>query len=516
MVTGNLAKKIGELVTELEKDYTFLPDKPKHTSVSLLDIVNNNYRFEAFAFNLEAKVAFNKVKECKYGYINLWGNNGLVANAFYPGRFKRIYVSKGEGYPFYLPSQLTEVYPKPTKFISEKTYNEIKGIEIESNNLLLTRSGTIGKCSISSRTNIGKVYSDDVIRVSFHGKYDLGYVYAFVQSEIGQLILKTNNYGAVVQHIEPEHLENVVIPNAPEKIKRKVHELVVKSYDLRDQSNELIDKAEKMLYEELQLPPIEELQPKYFDASKDIRNYQTNLSGLNLRFDGSYHLPIVKAIEETLEKTSLKVVEIKNKGISKTIFLPGRFKRIYVDKKEFGIKFIGGKQINDLNPDSEKYLSKTIHHYRAINELILSENTILITRSGTIGKVSIVPKHWSDWAANEHIIRVFPTSNEIAGYLFCWLNSEYGNTLTTKHNYCSVVNEIDTNHVGDIKIPLLKNESKQKEINDLVLKANELRYEAHLKEQEAIRIVNEDVINETKYDRNFAAEPKVKYKKPKN
>jgi len=261
------------------------------------------------------------------------------------------------------------------------------------------------------------------------------------------------------------------------------------------------------------LPPIEELQPKYFDNTIEIRNYQTKLSDLNLRFDGSYHLPIVKAIEEILQKTSKKVIEIRNTAISKSILLPGRFKRTYVENKDFGIKFIGGKQINDLNPNSDKYLSKSIHKSRTTNELVLSENTILITRSGTIGKVSIVPKHWNEWAANEHIIRVFPASKEIAGYLFCWLNSDYGHKLITKHTYGSVVDEIDTSHVGDIKIPLLKKKSKQKEINELVLKANELRYEAHLKEQEAIRIVNEDVINVTVSSKNLAAEPTVKYKK---
>ena len=36
-------------------------------------------------------------------------------------------------------------------------------------------------------------------------------------------------------------------------------------------------------------------------------------------------------------------------------------------------------------------------------------------------------------------------------------------------------------------MPLLKNKTKQSEINDLVLKANELRYQAHLKEQEVIK-----------------------------
>ncbi len=140
----------------------------------------------------------------------------------------------------------------------------------------------------------------------------------------------------------------------------------------------------------------------------------------------------------------------------------------------------------DLNPNSNKFLSESIHGTRLGKELLLHENCILITRSGTIGKISLVPKHWENWAANEHIIRVFPGSKEIAGYLFCWLNSDYGNEMIKKHTYGAVVDEIDTNHVGDIPLPILKNSKKQTEINDLVLKANELRYQAHKKEQMAI------------------------------
>ena len=57
-----------------------------------------------------------------------------------------------------------------------------------------------------------------------------------------------------------------------------------------------------------------------------------------------------------------------------------------------------------------------------------------------------------------------------------------------------MVDEIDTAQVQNIEIPIIKNESIQKEINNKVLQANELRYQAYLKEQEAIAIMN-DVIN---------------------
>lgn len=483
MVTGNLAHKLQP--EEIERIDPLSPDPLKYTSVALSEIYSNNTRLEAGAFNLEAKAAKYKVEHCRYGYVHLWGEDGLVSEASYPGRFKRIYVEKEDGIPFFLPSQLGEIQPKPSKYISEKTYKRIRGIEIKPNSLLLSRSGTIGKCAISSRTTIGKVYSDDVIRVFFRSDCDLGYVYAYFCTPIGQQMLQTNNYGAVVQHIEPEHLKNIIIPNAPDPIKRKIHNLVVESYDLRDKSNELIDKAEQILYEELQLPPIEQLKPTYFDKDVNLRNYTTKLSELNLRLDCSYHAPICTTILNLLKKNANEIRYCGDSNITQDVALPTRFKRTYVEATH-GTKFIGGKQINELNPSSEKYLA----HSDIDDELKLKENSILITRSGTIGKTTIVPRHWTNWIGSDHIIRIIPASDQIAGYLYCWLSTEYALQLIKRNTFGAVVDEIDTAQVQNIEIPIIKNESIQKEINNKVLQANELRYQAYLKEQEAIAIMN--------------------------
>ena len=488
MVTGNLAYKLQpEVVEEINP---LAPDPLKFTSVALSEVYSNNTRLEASAFNLEAKAAKYKVEHCRYGYVYLWGKDGLIKEASYPGRFKRIYVEKGEGIPFFLPSQLGEIHPNPSKYISEKTYSSIKGVEIKPNSLLLSRSGTIGKCAISSKTTIGKVYSDDVIRVFFNSDCDLGYVYAYFCTPICQQMLQTNNYGAVIQHIEPEHLKNIIIPNAPELIKRKIHNLVVESYDLRDQSNELMDEAERILYEELQLPPIEKLKPKYFDESVDLRNYTTKLSGLNLRLDCSYHTPETATILSIIHNTAKEVKRIGDKEISDKIILAGRFKRTYVDDKN-GIPFFGGKQLLELSPSNIKYLSKDQHGSRITKELYLKENMVAVTCSGTIGKVNIIPRHWENWALNQHVMRIVPATKDIAGYIYCWLNTDYAYQLIVRNTYGAVVDEIDDRHLSQVEIPLLKNESKQKEINDKVLEANELRYQAYLKEQEAVKKMEE-------------------------
>jgi type I restriction enzyme S subunit len=54
--------------------------------------------------------------------------------------------------------------------------------------------------------------------------------------------------------------------------------------------------------------------------------------------------------------------------------------------------------------------------------------------------------------------------------------------------------EIDQHQLAEVPIPLLSDENQMREINALVLRANELRYLAFEKEQEALRVFNEDVL----------------------
>lgn len=495
MVTSNLAHNLPEQNKKGEKDYTFLPEKPKVTSVSLLDIVNNKYRFEASAFSLDAKIAIEIIKDAKCGYVYLWSKDGFIEQAFYGGRAKRNYVLKNTkgAVGFIGSAEMLEINPKPKNFLTSLNM-DIEPFRVKKNTILISRSGTIGNVSFVSDTLSKLLVSEHAIRIIT--KEFAGFVYAYLKTEIGKTIVKSNTFGAVVDQIEPEHLEKVIIPKPTKEVQKKVHDLIIKSYNLRDKSNELMNKAEKILYEELKLPPIEELNPKYFDASKDIRNYQTKLSELSLRFDASYHLPIVKAIENIITKTSKEIKTFADNSICSNIILPGRFKRVYVNKGN-GVPFFGGKQLLELNPSNIKYLSITHHEDRISEQLFLKENMIVVTCSGTIGKVNIIPKHWKNWTLNQHVMRIVAKDKNIAGYIYCWLNSDYGYNLITRNIYGSVVDEIDDRHMSKVKIPLLKNRNKQMEINDLVLKANGLRYKAHLKEQEAIDIVD-NVINTKK------------------
>lgn len=485
VVNSNLSNK-SENSLSLKKVDTPL----KWCSVSLSDVISRGKRLEASVFDVEAKQARQIIKYCKYPSVTIGGDNGLTTS-YTCARFKRIWLEYSD-LPIYQPSTIVDIKPKPDGYISHLTQTNIDALRVKKGQILMTCSGTIGKVSYVSDTLDNKIFSHDLLRIDCKKTEDQGYIYTYLKSKVGNKILLTNSYGAVITHIESEHLSTVPIPDAPKEIKERIHNLIVESFKLRDESNKLIDQATTLLIDELKLPPISEFKQNNIKNSANVNAFSVKLSDLNGRADASYHLPIVDAIIKHLEQYSAEVTTIGDNRISSDVILPMRFKRVYVEEG-YGRVLLGGKQLCELDPSVKKYLSQS-KLSKIISKLEVTQNTTLITRSGTIGRIALVPKHWEHWIPSDHIIRVIPANNGIAGYLNIFLSSEYGQQLITRFTYGAVVDEIDDNHVRQIVIPLLKNAKAQKEINDLALQANEKRYKAYLLEQEALKIMDEEVI----------------------
>lgn len=465
-------------------------DSLKWCSVSLSDVISRGKRLEASVFDVEAKQARQIIENGKYPLTTIGGEKGLTTS--YTGaRFKRVWV-KSSDMPIYQPSTIVDIKPTPDGYISHLTQTNIEALRVHKGQILMTCSGTIGKISYVSDTLDNLIFSHDLLRIDCKNNIDQGYIYAYFKSKIGNKILLTNSYGAVITHIESEHLETVPIPDAPDEIKEKIHSLVVESYKLRDESNNLIDEATKLMIEELKLPPINDFDVDYYKKGASVNTFSVKLSNISGRIDASYHIPVVNSIIKILNESADEVTTVADKRISKDVVLPGRFKRVYVES-DYGVKFLGGKEMNQLNPSSEKYLSQKAHGKQLEGPLGIKANSILTPARGSLGEVIMPCKHFLDWAISDNMMQIL-SNEEMCGYLFIFLNSDYGKALIQRFTYGGVVDAIEPDHIKQVQVPLLKNKDIQRRINDLAVQANEKRYEAYLLEQEALRIMDEEVI----------------------
>lgn len=486
MVNQNLAYKVDVPAPKEKTEETPL----KWCAVSLSDVASRGNRLEASVFDVEAKQARQIIAKGKYPLITIGGTTG-IASSYTCGRFKRIWVEKSD-YPIYQPSTIVDIKPTPDGYISKLTRTNIDSLRVHKGQVLMTCSGTIGKVTYVSKTLDNCIFSHDLLRINCNNIVDAGYIYTYLKSRLGNKILLTNSYGAVITHIEPEHLATVPIPNAPPELKSKINELIIRSYELRDESNDLIDRATQLLIDELQLPAIKELDVDYYKKNAPVDTFSVKLSDIKGRIDASYHVPIVNAIIQHLHQHAGQITTVGDNRISKDIILPGRFKRVYVDE-EYGVTFFGGRSIAELDPSDKKYLSFSQHDKKIKEELTIKENMILVTCSGTIGNIALVPKHWDGYAMTHDIIRLVP-QNDLNGYLYIWLQSSYAAVLLKASEYGSVVQHIEKEHLNSLPIPMLKNHEVQLQINNLALKANQKRYEAYNLEQRALKIMDEEVI----------------------
>lgn len=221
------------------------------------------------------------------------------------------------------------------------------------------------------------------------------------------------------------------------------------------------------------------------------------LKDSTLRIDAWYWDPAKNNLAKKLMDLSNKDIrEVTNLGslvVDGGIFYPGRHKRNYVPKGENSIEFFSGTQILQTRPFDIKYQPK---NYRPAAKHFVEKDWILITRSGTTGRVVMVNEQMEGKMVTEHVIRVICDKKQIDPYyVYAILASDkIGRQLLDKGIYASVVDHISPQFVSTIPIPRLSPE-KEKEIADKMRVAEMVRAKANKTMKKEIDNVEHIIIN---------------------
>ncbi len=449
------------------------------TTIKLSEILNSGFRFEASAFSIEARNAVTALENSGLQLISLYGEGGLCQEAHNAFRFKRIYVNSEQGIPFLSSSDIISLRPETDRYLSRKHTRNLGMLSVQKWDVLISRSGTIGNVALANDAFTGKSVSEHVIRLSASDPDVAGFVAAFLRSRYGRPQLTQATYGSVIVHIELEHLNRVQIPDLPPIRRISIGRLMCKAGELRDEANRLLDEADRLLHERLNLPYLKSISPSG-NASVIAKIKASQLMG---RFEGSFHNSVAIAAEKQLRELSVEITTVGDARVTKEIRAITKFrKRTYVEKG--GIPLLSSKQLFQVDPIDVKRLAKGAHT-KDLPEIQLEENMVAVTRSGTIGRVQIIPAYMAKWTASEDAIRILASQNINPGYLYAWLASDYGYCLITRQSYGSVIVHIDLEMLASIPIPLPELKIRD-EIGNLVVKANQLRDDAWRNEQDAI------------------------------
>ena len=402
-----------------------------------------------------------------------------VQKVFYPNRFARVFVTEANGVPF-MGSRSIFFYPATAEKFLAPSMDILPSLYVQKNWTLVTRSGTVGRVLHTGQYLEGQAVTEDVIRV-VPKNIESGYVTAYLQSKFGNALLTTSQFGAVINHLEPSHIENLPFPLFEEVDRLEIDRLMQGARILRERGARLIARARQDFYKFTKLPKLETLEAPYLNSSLEVRAFEISVDQMQSRLDASYHIPEAELARETLAKSGLPVKQL---GETANVYIPGRFKRVYV-QKESGTPFLQGSHIPTLYPLSLKYLSKKAHPNQHVTH-ILSVGDVLVSCSGTLGRIGLVSDALSGWLGSQHIARVSPKLDLHNGYLYIFFQTPYGQRQILAQTYGAVIDELSEDQLRSVSVPII-DQKIQRKIGEPVLRAFALRDQANKLEQRAIQ-----------------------------
>ena len=424
-----------------------------------------------------------------------------VACVYWPGscgsysEFHRTYVDDKEaGVLFLTTADMLQARFDSPRYVSRAL--TFSGLKVTPGCILISGSGTIGNTVIATEEFAGAYVSHDAFRVTPKCSGDLGLLYCYLQSEAGQFLLTRNKSGGVIEHIYEHDLNTLSIPVLPRNLRHELTRLIDKSCSLRVNANRILDDAQEQLQRCCYLPDIKSFTPKpalneessaeMFIASSKARFSEGRGFG-ELRLDAAYHTPAAMSLRRSI-LSSDGGVELRH--VAKSIRRSALRQRTYVDERVLGVPLIGGKELMHWRQNGTKFLSKALT--RNLAKEVVGEDWTLVTCGGTLGRTMFVHRNFEGWCASEHVMRIAPDQVKcFPGFVYAFMASPYGQVQIAQRIHGSVISQIRDFEIGTIAIRIPQDKGEL--VHDSVVSAFDLRADARIEEERAIRLFEEAV-----------------------
>lgn len=172
--------------------------------------------------------------------------------------------------------------------------------------------------------------------------------------------------------------------------------------------------------------------------------------------------------------------EIHRLGDIAKVFNGPRFKRPYAEP---GVtsgptirKYFTGTALTQLNAENVKYLDTSIASpqvKRQLDALTIYKGYILVSDSGTLGRVTYALTQHDGHVATNNLIRIVIDDVPLRCYIYQFLQSELGQSLMLKNAYGTNQEHLEPDVIADIPIPIPKDRTLVEKIGNEVIKSIE-------------------------------------------
>ncbi len=224
-------------------------------------------------------------------------------------------------------------------------------------------------------------------------------------------------------------------------------------------SNDLYGKFDEMVDAVLGAPPAT-TKNALINNRAAVDTWEVPLQDIyenaNIRLDASHYDRDTAAALTALRKSGYALKLLSDMA---TVLLPGQFVRIWAADKDHGIPYVNATDLMSLTgigklSDQTRYLSRQTDV--DINELIIRTGWLLLTCSGTIGRVFYVPERLDRWVATHDLIRIIPNDPNTVGFLHAYLSSPIAQKQISGHTHGGQIDHVTHHQIKTILVPMLE------------------------------------------------------------
>ena len=199
-------------------------------------------------------------------------------------------------------------------------------------------------------------------------------------------------------------------------------------------------------------PPVEITQATLPEPTSWSLPIEDILSGNGLRLDAT-HFDTVASGHLSFDTSPLS-------DWAEVRFVRDRGKKIFTDSSVDGAKpYLNATELQaqlSFSKEPTRFVSR--YSQLEYNAFLIKKDWLLVTRSGTLGRVFYVTKHFEDWFASDDLIRIIPKQPKTAGYLYAWLSQPLARQQILRERYGGQIDHIDDTHLRTVPVPLMNND----------------------------------------------------------
>lgn len=331
------------------------------------------------------------------------------------------------------PSSRTPIYTNVRKFIDEETYkNWFRDGTIKADDILVPTVGTIGNVSISKEDRGAIAQNLIALRVNKVVAAP-DYIYYLMYSESFKRSLINLDIGGVQPSIKVPHMLDLQFTLPPLSEQKRIAN-ILSSFDNKI---EILKKENKIL-EDIAENIFKEWFVKYNFPNKDGKPYKD--SGGKMIDSELGPIPEGWRVGKLGEMTELK------SGY------PFHSKH-YTDKSKNRIIRIGDiRGDGSVNIDDTFYVVEESTKDTRTKEFLLEEGDLLISMSGTIGRIGVIPKHTNYLYLNQRVGKFFIKKPLFYNYIKRFILTKAFQDDVRNMGYGSVQMNINPTQIHQISI----------------------------------------------------------------